>query len=342
MAEDREKKTPEQIKGKILDALNAKPLNALDISKAINSNWSTVKSYIVELVKEEKVKELAFGEKNVIYVKVTGDTYFNLPVKEKDRDMMKFIFSNAIREYRRLKGTQIKKTELAKLVYHIDSKMNLKLPIVWYLYGPMPLMIIDVQRDYSTTYIPENGRQIIKEIEKWITEKSKMYVREIVKECYLQSNAKLYDLKQDLFAMLQSGKVDGIGNNAREFYLAYLTGDYSENERQMVYEFYSIVSGLEFLNKLSKEAMSKILIALDGLWKFIASKTLYQSMIKIGYSKDELEIYLGSIIETKKMLAQESLNELNEEYLGALPSKPIRLKENEVMDEWTQSESWRK
>ena len=93
---EREKKTPGEIKEKILEALNDKPLNAQEISKVISSNWSTVKNYVEELGKEKKGKEIFFGEKNIIYQNITEDTYYNIPIKAEQRKILKFIFSNAI------------------------------------------------------------------------------------------------------------------------------------------------------------------------------------------------------------------------------------------------------
>jgi hypothetical protein len=260
--------------------------------------------------------------------------------------MLKFIISNAIKEYKNIKNEQIKKTELAKLIYHLNSELKLDLPIVWYLYGPMPLMILDLQKDYSTDFVPDNSESIKKEIIKWVKEKTRMHVKEMVKELYLQANAQLYDIKQKLFDYLQKGKLNNLGDLSREFYLYSLASDSSKSD--LVYEFYNIVSGLEFLNKLNKEIASKILLALDGIWKYLASKTLYNSLLKLKYPKEEVDIYLCSVIETKKYLAEEALNNLNEAYTEILPSEPIKLKENDlskkianVTDKWLESESWR-
>jgi predicted ArsR family transcriptional regulator len=55
MADITERKTPEEIKQKILEVLNEKPMNALEISRSISSNWSTVKNYMTDLIEEKKV-----------------------------------------------------------------------------------------------------------------------------------------------------------------------------------------------------------------------------------------------------------------------------------------------
>ena len=89
---ENERKTPQKIKEKILEALNDKPLNALEISKQIESNWSTAKNYVEEMVKAGILREISLGNQN-FYQKINEDTYFNIPLKKEHREIFKFIFS---------------------------------------------------------------------------------------------------------------------------------------------------------------------------------------------------------------------------------------------------------
>ena len=74
---EREKKTPEEIKRRILSGLDKqqKPLSIQEISKEINSNWTTVREYLEELTEEGKVKEIIATDRIKYYQKITGDTY---------------------------------------------------------------------------------------------------------------------------------------------------------------------------------------------------------------------------------------------------------------------------
>lgn len=348
MVDINERKTPEEIKQKILEALNEKPLNAQEISRAINSNWSTVKNYIDEIIEEKKIKEIVFGEKNVFYQKITGDTYYNIPIKEEQRQMLKFIFSNAIRIHKELKKEQIKRTELAKLTADLNTELNLKLPIVWYLYGPMPLMIIDIQRNYSLEETPSNSEKILNHIKDWIKKKTYRCVSELKVEYYQRVNNGLYKAKEELYIALKKGDFSNIFRLTKDFYLKCLT--YKDPFNELADKFYDIISGLEYLNKIDKDQKIKnqIFLTFDSLWKYIASKMLYDSILSLGYSKEEADNYLSQVIETKKYLAEEALKDLDEEYTSILPDKPINIKENEigkkiagVMQEWIESETWR-
>ncbi|MBU3907334.1 MAG: winged helix-turn-helix domain-containing protein [Nanoarchaeota archaeon] len=347
MADLNERKTPEEIKQRILEALNNKPLNAQEISKAINSNWSTVKNYIDELIGEKKIKEIVFGEKNIIYQKITGDTYYNLPIEEDQRQMLKFIFYNAIKIHKEILGKPIRRTDLAKLTYHINSELKLNLPIVWYIHGPMPLMIIDLQKDYSPGYMPKNSEKIKEHIMNWIKERRREKVRELRVECYQNSKNELYILKEKIYTGLETQKYDLIPDLFFEFLTATLS--YDKNFEEIISEFYGIISGANYLKLFDNpQFQNKFLLSFDSLWKYIASKMLIDSLIKLGYPKDEIGILLGQVIETKSHLASENISELREFYLEHLPEKisPPNITEidkeaRKVVDQWLDSEVWR-
>lgn len=344
---EREKKTPEQIKKRILESLNNKPLNAQEISKSINSNWSTVKEYIEELIKNEKVREIRVSDKISYYQKIT-DTYYNIPITEEQRNTLKFIFSNAIKIHKEFKKEQIRRTELAKLSADINSELNLKLPIVWYLYGPMPLMIIDLQKDYFTEKFPNNSEKILDYIKAWIRKKTHTYISELKVEYYQRVNNGLYKAKEDLYIALKKGDFSNILGLTRDFYLKCLT--HKDHFSELADRFYDIISGLGYLDRIEKDIKIKnqIFLTFDSLWKYIASKMLYGSILSLGYSKEEAYNYLAPAIETKKYLATETLKDLDEEYTAIIPNEPVKIKEDEigkkiagVMQEWIESETWR-
>ena len=347
MADTNDRKTPEEIKQKILEALNDKPLNAQEISKVINSNWSTVKNYIDELIEERKIKVQLFGG-SVIYQRLVEDTYYNIPITDEQRNTFKFIFSNAIRIHKEIKQEQIKRTELAKLTADLNSELNLKLPVVWYLYGPMPLMIMDLQKDYSTTEDIENSGRILKFIKKWIEEKKHTFIRELKVEYYQKVNNGLYQAKEVLYISMKKGEFMNISKLTREFYLKCLT--YNDYFCELAEEFYSIISGLVYLKVIetSPKIKNQIFITFDSLWKYVASKMLYDSLLSLGYNKENIDYYIGPAIETKKYLAVEAIKDLDEEYVAIIPNKPISIKEDEiskkigeVTQEWVESETWR-
>jgi gas vesicle protein len=342
---NNERKSPEQIKEKILEALNDKPLNAQEISKSISSNWSTVRTYIEDLIQEKKVKELSFAGQT-IYQKIIEDTYFSIPIKEQDRNLLKFIFYNAIKKYKQETGKLIKRTQLAKRCAEINTELNLNLPIVWYIYGPMPLMIIDSQKDYSTDFVPENAEKIKKAIEKWIKDNKKYIIRELKVEYYQKSKNDLYILKEKIYRDIELKKYNSVSSLFFDFLTSIISND--RNFQEIIEEFYSIISGANYIKLFDKpEFQNKFILAFDSVWKYIASKMLLDSLIKLGYHKEAISILLQQIIETKKHMANENINEMKEFYIENLPEKitPPKLEETkdirEIVDKWMDSGVWR-
>ena len=341
-----ERKSSEEIKARILETLNDKPLNALEISKAIGSNWSTVKSYMVDLITEKKVKEIIFSGQ-IIYQKITGDTYFNLPIKEEERRLFKFIFYNAIQKYKEITGKTIRRTELAKLCAELTTELKLQLPIVWYIYGPMPLMIIDLQREYSTDFVPENAQIIKKAIEGWIKNSVKDKIRELRVEYYQKSKNEVYVVKEEIYRRLEKKEY----SNLSDLFFNFLTCviSYNKGFEEVVSKLYSIVSGAEYLKLLdNKEFQIKLFLTFDCVWKYIAMHMLVDSLVKIGYPLSEKDLLLSQVIDAKNSFAMESINELDELYKENLPAKvnlpkfeTINSEARKVIDQWMQSEVWK-
>lgn len=345
---EREKKTPEEIKQRILSELDKqqKPLSIQDISKEINSNWTTVKQYLEELTKEGKIKEIIATDRIKYYQKITGDTYYNLPISEEQREEFKYLFSAIIEEYKKQKERLPKRTELAKTAVDIINEAKLNLPVVWYIYGQIPLMIPDPLKDYSVDAIPENHEKIKKVVVKFVKE-NKLLIKELEKDHYTKYDKKFYLLKEELLKELDQKKNDEkILRLFSEFYIRCPIDDKAETFK-LTERFYTLISKLSQVNNLDKNKPKEI-IALDSLWKFISMHTLIDSILKYPqYKKEVVMLYLGPVLETKKYLAEEAIKSLEESYIEELPEElEISLSKEasgvrEIMNQWFQSEVWR-
>lgn len=333
-----EKKSPEEIKEKILETLNNKPLNAQEISKAINSNWSTVKNYVSELIEEKKIKEITATDKITYYQKIT-ETYYNIPITKEQEELFKYLFNTIIQEYKKHKQMP-KKTELAKDSVDIINQLNLKLPTAWYIYGQIPLMIPDPTKEFTTDHTPKNAQNIKEAIKKILSANKGMKVREREKNHYLQYNNKLYQLKEKLIN--QASYMDNekkLMEDLTEFYINCPISEFPEIF-DLTEKLYSLVNKLKILGCLKKYKL-EIVLSLDSLWKFIASYQLLESIAQNPqYNKNEiLQFNLGPAIETKKYCAQETISNLESIYLSELPNKDFDLSEEaqevrEIMSGW--------
>ena len=338
MADVNERKTPEQINERILEALNDKPLNAQEISKAINSNWSTVKTYVEELIEEKKIKEIVATDKISYYQKIT-ETYYNIPITKDQEELFKFLFNAIIQEYK-AKSRLPRRTELAKDSVDIINELKLRLPTAWYIYGQIPLMIPDPTKEFPTTFVPENAEAIKKVISRLLEVHKGMRVREREQSHYVQYDNHLYQIKEKLLGEISSMSDESkILKEFTEFYVKCPLLDFPQTF-ELTERLYITVHKLINIGTLTKHKIESML-ALDSLWKFIASYQLLDSICKNPqYNREELlQFNLGPAIETKKYCAEEAISNLESIYLSELPNKEIDLSEEskearEILSEW--------
>jgi len=339
MADVNERKTPEQINERILEALNDKPLNAQEISKAISSNWSTVRIYVEELVKEKKVREIVATDKISYYQKLT-ETYYNIPITSEQEKLFKFLFNVIIKEYKN-KNAVPNRTQLAKDSVEVINKLKLDLPTAWYIYGQIPLMIPDPTNEFSTSFIPENANEIRKMSSQIINKYEGMKVKERQQNHYVQYNNHLYLIKQNLLKELVLMKNEKkILDLFVQFYVKCPISDFPELF-ELTERLNLTINKLVVIDSL-KEHKIEAILSLEALWKFIASYQLLNSLsINPQYNVDEIiQFNLGSAIETKKYCAEEAISNLESIYLSELPNKEIDISEEsrevrDIMSDWT-------
>src|SRR3989338_9831756 len=200
------RKTAEQIKEDILLCLKETPLSIEQIRIKVESNWSTINSYLKDLTKEGKVKEIISADKAKIYQRVFGDTYFDIPITDDERKKFKTLFSLIIRKYKEINNVP-NKTQLAKTAVKVinspESGLS-ELPTVWYLYGAIPLIIADPSQDYQEEYIFEHKQKINNIIEIFMRENYNKKTKQIQKEQHLEYNDKLYQLADSFLELTES------------------------------------------------------------------------------------------------------------------------------------------
>jgi len=81
----RTKKTAQEIEKEIFHNLEKGPKTITELKLKLGSNWQTVEKFLKKLEDENKVKEIVSTEKKKIYQLMTEDTYFDMPITEKER-----------------------------------------------------------------------------------------------------------------------------------------------------------------------------------------------------------------------------------------------------------------
>lgn len=345
MADVNERKTPEEIKQRIVEALNDKPLNAQEISKIINSNWSTVKNYVEELIEEKKIKEIIFRG-NSIYQRITEDTYFNIPITEEEREVFYFLFKNSKILFKK-NGKDPTKTDINKATVQIIDEFNLSAPVVWYLYGKMALLKYDPQKEYSVKIDFEKEKQtkILSSLAKVVSElakkKSSHEVREHQYTIYGQD---FYQQKENLYFFLISSNLNQNRDRLKGYISDFVAKIPCETEFEkmceIVSQFSITIRKMCFLKDL-ESCRKQILETFDSIWKMIAVYSFFESLSKYPRFKNKDEIVvmgLENATGVKMSMAQDSLLDLEEIYLSKIKEEteaPILKdsKENELVRE---------
>ena len=167
------KKTPRQIKEKILSCLKKGPASTKKLSEKLKSNWSTINTYLEELKREDCVREIYSRENLKMCARTDYPVFYGLPLNEKEFNDSLFILSEITKSWRKEKKDDISKTTMQKIAVEVVSNNSfVKVPVVRFHYGKVLAVSLP---DNSTLTLktyqikpPKNGNEIIKSIRKEI------------------------------------------------------------------------------------------------------------------------------------------------------------------------------
>ena len=197
------------------------------------------------------------------------------------------------------------------------------MPIVWYLYGMMPLMAVDVNADYKEEFDLEHKTKIRNLIMEFVKENGGKGSIQIEQEQHKKYNDGTYILSDEIFKMLNESKIDNqkFSELLDKFFIACPI----DPEFPKIFDFtekvISIMQKMILLDLDLKNYRKEAILTFDSLWKFIALYKLYKSITEgPNHINKEviLNFYLGGAIEDKERVVNESLSEINSFYLTNL------------------------
>lgn len=344
------RKTSEQIKEEILISLNKCPLSTEQLRKNIkDSNWSTINTYLKELSKEGKVKEIISTDKAKIYQKIFGDTYFDIPITDEERKKFKTLFYLIMQEYKS-RGKIPTKTHLTKCAVDViksESSNLSNLPTIWYLYGMIPQMIADPSQNYQEEFLFEHKTIIRNLIKDYINKNGHKKSGQLQKEQHVKYGEDLYAFSDEFLELInkpnfENDKALKILN--KFFIVCPIDKDFPE-VFDLTEKFLSTTRKLALVSKLEiyrKEINSSF----DALWKYISLYKLYESITQRKNALDKnilLKFYIGNALDVRKKGLEESLGELYSVYLSNIdkfnPESMILSKGaqeiRKIMEDWT-------
>jgi hypothetical protein len=339
------KKTSLEIKENILIKLESGPKTISEIAEAVSSNWLTIEKFLKELKEDKKVKELISTEKKKVYQIITGDTYFNLPIKDEERKKFRTLFYLILQIYKE-KNEIPTKTQLSKCAVEIiknkESGLG-NLPIIWYLYGIIPLMVAEPFGDYNEEIPLENKKAIKKIIQIYMNKNHNISSKELDKQQHKEYGEELYQLADEFKDIIEKDTFEGGLDILNRFYIACPIDENFPEVFNFTDRFFSTLTKLSSfvdLKKYKKEIRSTF----DSLWNYIATYKCYQSVFELGIIPNKkllLEFYIGNVLEARKTCFEELFSELYSIYLSNLKNTPnIEYSEEvqkirEIMQDWT-------
>jgi len=341
----KNKKTASEINTNILSELSKSPKTITEIKNALGSNWQTIEKFLKILKEEGKVKELVSTSKKKIYQKITGDTYFDLPLSDEERKKFRTLFALIKKIYLK-RNVHLSKTHFAKTAVDAIEKSNelSDLPTIWYLYGIIPLMAVDLTQDYQEEFKFKNKKEIENLIETYVKNNSSKKSTQLEKEQHLEHQEELYIIADD-FLEVSSNNWDSkkILSLISKFYITCPSDSEFPEIFEFTDKFYMTLNKLNSLNILDT-SRKEVILTFDALWKYLATYKAYKSLVELNRFENNkiiLDFNLGSLLEVRKMQFEESFQELYQKYWDNLnkdnllkPSKGVQ-KIKEIMQDWT-------
>ena len=172
---------------KIISKLQEGPKSINQIAHK-DLNWRTADKYLKQLEELNIVTKRKSGN-SIIYYYYDKETFFNIPLNKEKKLLVEDIFAK-IKKY----SKNITKTQAHKIMFELNNKFNLNIPLAWYLYGPICLQQFK-GNEKENNKLNKNQIKYLKEVTE---EYSSIDNFELENKIYKKTNNKLYLLKKSL------------------------------------------------------------------------------------------------------------------------------------------------
>lgn len=285
-----------ELTSSIILILKEAPLSISDVADKLSIDWRTAASYLELLKTLGLAKEQTIKNKRVFYY-LDKDSYFNLPVKPKDKTIILTIYALIKKFCKEKFDKEPTKTQVYKIIWKINQLKQLNLPIGWYKYGPLSLQA------YKGDEKEETKLSYEKDI-KDITEKyCALDNIELQNKIYEEENKKLYLIKKELL-----DKAKDINKEELNMLLMDLIKYVPEEAKETTIDFARAT--LLLGPKVTMEYFG-------NFWEYIAL-VIFKESIKNSYNT---EIYLDEKIATAKKDIQHIVFDLVTRYADAKHSQ---------------------
>jgi len=280
---------------KIKDVLKDEPLSISEIAKKLKINWRTAQDYLNILEKLELVEKKDIKNTKTYFLR-DPNNYFKLPVKKEHEKKISTIYYY-IRKfcYQRF-GQEPTKTQVYKIVWKINQKLKLGLPVGWYKFGPCCVQVYQGNEEKEYAFESKAISLIRETTHKYCACDNFTLQNQI----YAEAGKKLYQIKEKL--------VRGVFEN-------------KEDINPLLMDLIKLAPR-ETIDVVTDFARTVLLInnwnitkpIFNSVWKYI-TLIEFRNTLEDYYGKERLRNYLEGHIEEARKEAQLEINDLVKSYV---------------------------
>ena len=306
---------------RIVQELRKGPSTILQVAKATDINWETVK-YAIETL--EKIKIIRSYQENgkayyVVdeshFLDLRKDTLLGLPLDKNQEKATTELFNRIKQRWQELTGRPVSKTFLQKILVRLVEENNISnVPYGWYLFGECAVLF---NSDDDVAPIKKYDTQIDEIVNDYAVFEN---TNELLQSYYTKKRNELYLLRLKISNILLEpftvSSLSTLKKNVRDFLLTFpITGDNKEIVENLN-AFASMIFRL-INNKNEKEVedlRSLLNDTFSSLWESMATYNLYQSLQDKGwYDLATLQRYYKLRIEIVQEIVESYLTVLNDQ-----------------------------
>jgi len=282
-------KTPDTITS-IKKALSDGPMSISEIADKLKINWRTAEHYLRTLKELELVEEYEEKNSRVFFYK-DKNNYFSLTIKNKDKKIIDSIYYNIKKYCLEQFNKEPTKTQAYKIIWNVNRKLNLNLPIGWYKYGPCCVQIY-AGNETKDTDLDNKTITLIKES---ISEYAALDNITLQKKIYKDEKIDLYLIKEKLLETIDIKELN--------FILMDFIKNAPDETRDTVTDFARATLMLDW---------EKTRNYFEFVWQYI-TLVIFRDSLKFYYGEN-INKYLDEKIESNKKEAQTYIFNLVETY----------------------------
>lgn len=289
---------------KIVDQLSPDPQSIQEIADKVEADRQAVTKYLEELEDAGLVKDQKKGRTRKFYISSyeRKDTYFDLPLDEEDKKVLKTLFGVITRKFREENGKTPSKLEAQKMAVKVIHDTSLELPTGRYMYGSITPLNYTPGKTYPEGPLPREDK-VLEAVDAAVEKYSGRETGEVMEEQYREEGMRLHQIRQEISSMIFEGT--GGEELQQELYrfLSHLP-ELDSGAEELVVDFVAVAPDL-----VEGETSELVLEVFQKVWELVSLYVLHADLEE-NYEKEILEDRLGPKKAEKKDEATEAVSNL--------------------------------